>query len=128
MAIKFLRTSKVENQTVLLRPDLNCPLEDGKVTDDFRITESLPTIELLLKNQNKVIICAHLGRPKGQWRDEFSLKPVAERLADKLGLKFLATDHKVPEAHEPRLIFFTGNLMEGVHREQVKNISAKDVV
>ena len=77
MAIEYLRTSKLENKTVLVRLDLNCPLKDGKVADDFKIKESLPTIQLLLKQGNKVIICGHLGRPKGQWKEEFSFKPVA---------------------------------------------------
>jgi len=128
MAIKYLRTSKIKNQTVLLRPDLNCPVEDGKVTDDFRITESLASIELLLENKNKVIICGHLGRPKGQWKEEFSFKPVAQKLAAKLHWDFVATDHKIPDSPYPHVVFFTGSLMDGVHRQQIQEIPERHIV
>ncbi len=128
MAIEYLRTSKLENKTVLVRLDLNCPLKDGKVADDFKIKESLPTIQLLLKQGNKVIICGHLGRPKGQWKQEFSFKPVAEKLAELLNLKFIHTDHKVPDYQIRHLIFYTGSLLEQKHLEQIKNIPAKDLV
>src|SRR6266404_2497039 len=124
MAIKYLRTSKIQNQTVLLRPDLNCPIENGKVSDDFRIQQSLPSIKLLLENRNKVIICGHLGRPKGEWKQEFSFRPVAKQLADVLGLKFIETDHRIPDYQISHLIFYTGNILEQKHREQIKNIPA----
>ncbi len=127
MAIKYLRTSSVKNKTVLLRPDLNCPVENGKVTDDFRIHESLPTIKKLIDDDNKLIICGHLGRPKGQWKEELSFKPVAEKLAHSLGLKFFATDAKIPEGGG-HLIFYTGNLLESAHRAQVKNMGDQDVI
>jgi len=128
MAIKYLRTSTVKNKTVLLRPDLNCPIEDGKVTDDFRIQESLPTIRLLLRNKNKLIITAHLGRPKGKWNEEFSFKPVAEKLANYLGLKFIETDDKIPQYGVPHLILYTGDIREQKHRDQIASIDPKDVV
>ena len=125
MTIKYLRTSSIKNKTVLLRPDLNCPVEDGKVMDDFRIEESLATIELLLQNKNKLIICGHLGRPKGQWKKEFSFKPVAEVLARQLHLPFVATEHKIALNHPPRLVFYTGNLLESIPRKQIQNIPSK---
>ncbi len=128
MTIKYLRTSSIKNKTVLLRPDLNCPVEDGKVMDDFRIEESLATIELLLQNKNKLIICGHLGRPKGQWKQEFSFKPVAKKLAEKLHLDFVATDHKIPDSKYPHLVFYTGDLRESLHRTQVQSIPEKHVV
>lgn len=70
---------------VLVRCDFNVPLENGQITDDRRITESLPTIEHLLKNGATVILASHLGRPKGKPSPEFSLKPVATRLTELLG-------------------------------------------
>ncbi len=128
MAIKYLRTSSVKNTTVLLRPDLNCPVENGEVTDDFRIVESLPTIKKLIADGNKLIICGHLGRPKGQWDRKISFKPVAKKLSEYLKIKFVETGAKIPEAKGPHLIFYTGNLMEGVHRQQIQSAKAEDVV
>ena len=128
MAIKYLQSSPIKNKTVLLRPDLNCPLENGKVSDDFRIQESLATIKFLHSHKNKVIICGHLGRPKGQWKEEFSFRPVAKVLAELLGFKFIETDFKLPDYEIPHLIFFTGNLEEEKNGEQLKNVGAKDVV
>lgn len=128
MAIKFLRTSTIKNKTVILRPDLNCPVENGKVSDDFRIRESLPTILHLLKNENKLVICGHLGRPKGVWKEEFSFRPVVEHLAEILKLEFFETDFNLPEAKSKKLIFFTGDLRKEKNLGQIKKISNKDVV
>jgi phosphoglycerate kinase len=67
-------------KTVLLRADYNVPVEGGKITDDYRIAQSLPTIEYLLKHRVKLVICSHLGRPKGPKDMDASLFPVAKRL------------------------------------------------
>ncbi|WP_433461596.1 phosphoglycerate kinase [Spirillospora sp. CA-128828] len=75
----------VAGRRVLVRADLNVPLADGAITDDGRIRASLPTIETLRARGAKVIVCAHLGRPKGQVKPEFSLAPVAKRLGELLG-------------------------------------------
>ncbi|TDC19066.1 phosphoglycerate kinase [Actinomadura bangladeshensis] len=75
----------VAGRRVLVRADLNVPLKDGAITDDGRIRASLPTIEALRAKGAKVIVCAHLGRPKGQVKPEFSLAPVARRLGELLG-------------------------------------------
>ncbi len=75
----------VAGKKVLVRADLNVPLQDGAITDDGRIRASLPTIEALRAKGAKVIVCAHLGRPKGQVKPEFSLAPVAKRLGELLG-------------------------------------------
>jgi phosphoglycerate kinase len=68
------------NLVALVREDLNVPLENGQITDDTRIQAALPTLTYLLQQQAKVVVMAHLGRPKGKRSDEFSLKPVAEHL------------------------------------------------
>jgi phosphoglycerate kinase len=75
----------VTGKRVLVRCDFNVPLEGGRITDDRRITEALPTIKYLLEHGAAVILCSHLGRPKGGPSPEFSLKPVAERLTELLG-------------------------------------------
>ncbi|HEV7931591.1 MAG TPA: phosphoglycerate kinase [Actinomadura sp.] len=75
----------VRGRRVLVRSDLNVPLEDGKITDDGRIRASVPTIRELAARGARVIVCAHLGRPKGEVRPELSLRPVAERLGELLG-------------------------------------------
>jgi 3-phosphoglycerate kinase len=128
MAIKYLRTAEIKNQTVLLRPDLNCPLENGNVSDDFRIKQSLSTIELLLSENNKVIVCGHLGRPKGQWKEEYSFRPVAKLLAEYLKLKFLETSESVSESVTKHLIFYTGNLQEAKNLENIKKIPSGNLI
>ena len=72
-------------RTVLVRSDLNVPLKDGRITDDGRIRASMPVIESLSNAGARVVVCAHLGRPKGESRPELSLAPVAERLGELLG-------------------------------------------
>lgn len=70
----------LKGKTVLLRADYNVPVEDGKITDDYRIKQSLPTIKYLLDQGVKLVICSHLGRPDGKPSAAFSLAPVAKRL------------------------------------------------
>src|SRR5665213_3234644 len=70
----------LRGKTVFLRADYNVPVKDGKITDDYRIKQSLPTIQYLLKQQVKLIICSHLGRPTGPKDLACSLFPVAKRL------------------------------------------------
>lgn len=75
-----IRDIDLKGKTVLLRADYNVPLAEGKITDDYRIKQSLPTIEYLLRQNAKVIICSHLGRPAGPHDTANSLFPVAKRL------------------------------------------------
>jgi phosphoglycerate kinase len=75
----------VAGRRVLVRSDLNVPLKDGAITDDGRIRASVPTIKALAERGAKVIVCAHLGRPKGEVQPEFSLAAVAVRLGELLG-------------------------------------------
>ena len=86
----------VKGQRVLVRCDFNVPLQDGKITDENRLVAALPTIKKLIADGGKVILCSHLGKPKGEPKPELSLAPVAVRLSELLGqeVKF-AADPKV---------------------------------
>jgi len=128
MAIKYLRSSPIKNKTVLLRVDVNVPIDNGKVSDSFRIEQVLPTIEFLREHGNKVIICGHLGRPGGKTDEKLSLKPVAHLLAELLHLKFVITDSKMPDYGIGHLVFFTGNITKDSHAAPVKESPAKDIV
>ena len=75
---------KLKQKKILLRLDLNVPLDNEKITDTTRIDKILPTINFLLKNEAKIIILSHVGRPKGKIINELSLKPVCENLKKKL--------------------------------------------
>lgn len=90
---KTLKDIDVQGKKVLVRCDFNVPLDkEGNITDDIRITSSMPTIDYLLKNGAAVILMSHLGRPKGQPSKEFSLLPVARRLSEILGKSVLFED------------------------------------
>ena len=84
---KTVEDIDVKGKRVLVRCDFNVPLKDGEITSDKRIVASLPTIKYLLDNGAKVILCSHLGRPKGEVMPEFSSAPVAKRLSELLGFE-----------------------------------------
>lgn len=122
---KTVRDIDVSGKRVLVRADLNVPLEDGRVTDDTRIRESLPTIKYLLEHGALVIVCSHLGRPKG--RDEaLSLGPVAGRMGNLLDRNVLFAEDCVGEPAEtavqslrPDQVLLLENLR--FHPEEEKN-------
>ncbi|WKK61590.1 phosphoglycerate kinase [Corynebacterium sp. P3-F1] len=101
-SIDELLAEGVDGRHVLVRSDFNVPLDDdGNITDAGRIDASLPTIKALIDGGAKVILTAHLGRPKGEVNPKYSLKPVAEALSDKLGQYVaLASDVTGEDAHE----------------------------
>ena len=82
---KTIEDIDVAGKKVLVRCDFNVPLKDGEITNDKRIVAALPTIKYLIAQGAKVILCSHLGRPKGEYKPEFSLAPVAKRLTEYLG-------------------------------------------
>jgi phosphoglycerate kinase len=94
--VKTVRDLPVEGRRVLVRADLNVPLDGGQITDDTRIRASLPTIRYLREHGAEVIVCSHLGRPKGEVRPELSLRPVAERLGELLGEPVAFGDEEGP--------------------------------
>ncbi|MBQ0026454.1 MAG: phosphoglycerate kinase [Lachnospiraceae bacterium] len=89
----------VSGKRVLVRCDFNVPMKEGKITDDNRIVAALPTIKKLLADGGRLILCSHLGKPKGQVKPELTLAPVAERLSELLGIdvKFVPSDTVVDE-------------------------------
>lgn len=124
---KTVRDLDVAGKKVLVRVDFNVPLNDkGEITDDTRITASLPTIQYLLEQKSAVILMAHLGRPKGQVKPELSLAPVAKHLGKLLGKKILFAPDCVGEAAQaaasklkPGHILLLENLR--FHKEEEKN-------
>lgn len=124
---KTVRDLDVAGKKVLVRVDFNVPLNDkGEITDDTRITASLPTIQYLLEQKAAVILMAHLGRPKGQVKPELSLAPVAKHLGKLLGKKILFASDCVGEAAQaaasklkPGHILLLENLR--FHKEEEKN-------
>ena len=82
---KSIEDIEVAGKRVLCRCDFNVPTKDGKITSDKRIVAAMPTIEYLVNKGAKVILCSHMGKPKGEWKPELSLKVVAERLSQLLG-------------------------------------------
>src|SRR5580658_6076157 len=85
MAKLSIRDLDMSGKRVFVRVDFNVPLEGGRVGDDTRITETLPTLELAISKGARLVLASHLGRPKGKPDPKYSLRPVAERLADLIG-------------------------------------------
>ena len=128
MAKKTVEDVNVRGKRVLLRVDYNVPLTEGReVADDKRITASFPTVKYLIEHKAKLIICSHLGRPDGEAKMEFSLSPVAKRLAALLpdvNISF-APDCIGPEAEQRAMELKEGEilLLENLrfHKEEEKN-------
>ena len=123
---KSVEDIDVSGKKVLVRCDFNVKMENGVITSDKRIVASLPTIKYLLDHNAKVILCSHLGRPKGEFKPEFSLAPVAVRLGELLGIEVkMAKDVVGESAKELAASLKEGEvlLLENVrfHAEETKN-------
>ncbi|WP_422659242.1 phosphoglycerate kinase [Paenibacillus sp. EC2-1] len=95
---KSVRDVEVSGKRVFVRVDFNVPLEDGKITDDTRIRETLPTIKYLVEKGAKVILASHMGRPKGQVVESMRLTPASERLSELLGKPVVKADEAIGDA------------------------------
>ncbi|WP_123042828.1 phosphoglycerate kinase [Cohnella candidum] len=95
---KSVRDVQVTGKKVFVRVDFNVPLENGAITDDTRIRETLPTIRYLIENGAKIILASHMGRPKGEVVEELRLTPVAARLSELLGKPVQKADESVGAA------------------------------
>ena len=124
---KTITDVNVENKRVFVRADFNVPLDENcNITDDTRIQKTLPTIKYLLEHNAAVILSSHLGRPKGQVVEKYSLKPVAKRLSELLGVdvKFApdcvgAETKAMADALKPGEVLLLENLR--FHKEEEKN-------
>lgn len=130
MARKTIRDlTDLSGKRVLVRVDFNVPMENGSITDDTRIRESLPTIRHLVDNGAKVILTSHMGRPKGSVKPEFSLQPAADRLSELLGKSVSFASDCVGEPAEQAVSSLQPGdvlLLENVrfHPEEEKNDDA----
>ena len=102
------------NKKILLRLDLNVPLERDKITDTTRIDKILPTLNFLIKEKAKIIILSHVGRPKGKIVEELSLKPICEELQNKLRKKVKLISENIKEIKNKIMELFESNEIDEV--------------
>ena len=95
MTLPTIDDLEVAGKRVLVRCDLNVPLRGGEITDDLRVRAAVPTLTALLEREARLVVCSHLGRPKGKVVEEMRLAPVARRLSDLLGIEVEALDEVV---------------------------------
>jgi triosephosphate isomerase len=132
---KTFKDIEVTGKRVLLRVDFNVPMDDNlDIIDDNRIVAALPTIHYLLNNKAKVIVCSHLGRPKGMSIPKFSLAPVAKRLSELLGVSVpLASDaigesaHKLVDAMQDGDIIMLENIRYYKEEEENDEVFAREL-
>lgn len=124
--MKKIEDLEFKDKRVFIRVDFNCPVKEGKVKDDTRIKAALPTIKYVLERGGRVVLASHLGRPKGRVAMEFSLEPVAARLAEILGQDVILTDDcigdgakKVVQDLRPGQVALLQNLR--FHKEEEEN-------
>jgi len=105
----IINEKNLNNKKILLRLDLNVPLERDKITDTTRIDKILPTLNFLIKEKAKIIILSHVGRPKGKIVEELSLKPICEELQNKLRKKVKLIKENIKEIHHRQPVIINEN-------------------
>ena len=124
---KSIEDIAVAGKRVLCRCDFNVPTKDGKITSDKRIVAALPTIEYLVKQGAKVILCSHMGKPKGEWKPELSLKVVADRLSQLLGKEvIMAADVAGEDAKAKAAALKDGDVMLLENTRYIKGETKND--
>ena len=123
---KNVEDIEVAGKRVLCRCDFNVPMDGKTITDDTRIVAALPTIRYLLENGAAVIACSHLGRPKGEWKDELSLVPVGEKLSELLGKEVIMAADVIGDDAKAKAAALKGGeimLLENLrfHKQEEKN-------
>ena len=124
---KTVRDIDLKGKKVLVRCDFNVPLDENQnITNNARIVGAIPTIKYLLENQCKIILCSHLGRPKGEFKPEFSLKPVAKELSRLLGQEVIMSKDVIGEDSKTKAENLKPGeilLLENVrfHKEETEN-------
>ncbi len=127
---KSVKDIDVRGKRVLCRCDFNVPMKSGQITSDKRIVAALPTVEYLCAHGARVILCSHLGKPKGEWKPELSLRPVAARLSELLGKPVVMADDVVgPDAQAKAAALKDGEVMllENVRFEQGETNNAPEL-
>ena len=109
---KSIEDIELAGKRVLCRCDFNVPTKGGKITSDKRIVAAMPTIKYLVEQGAKVILCSHMGKPKGEWKPELSLKVVAERISELLGKEvIMAADVAGEDAKAKAAALQNGDVM-----------------
>ena len=127
MSKKTVRDIDLKDKKVLVRCDFNVPMDENRnITDNRRIVAALPTIKYLLEQNCKIVLCSHLGRPKGEFKKEFSLEPVAKELSELLGKEVIMAKDVIGEDAENKAKNLKNGeilLLENVrfHREETDN-------
>ena len=124
---KSIEDIEVAGKRVLCRCDFNVPTKAGKITSDKRIVAALPTIKYLIENNAKVILCSHMGKPKGEWKPELSLKIVADRLSELLGQEvIMAADVAGEDAKAKAAALTEGQVMLLENTRYIKGETKND--
>ena len=124
---KSIEDIELEGKRVLCRCDFNVPTKGGKITSDKRIVAAMPTIKYLVEHNAKVILCSHMGKPKGEWKPELSLKVVAERISELLGKEvIMASDVAGEDAKAKAAALQNGDVMLLENTRYIKGETKND--
>ena len=126
--MKKLSQAEIYKKNIFLRVDLNVPMNNGKIRDESKITSVLPTIKHLLRNNNRIIICSHLGRPKGSYSKDLSLAPIASRLSKFLeNIEIKMIDFPFDNFTKDRLKSSNIYMLENIRFDNREELNSEDL-